>query len=83
MANIRMYDVLYKYGFSYLADNFEREKITPDIVCLLSTQDMKKLEITNTVDMMKLRIECLKYGSNKPKMDYNYGSFFSYLIFHR
>ena len=24
--------------------------------------------------MMKLRIECLKYGSNKPEMDYSYGS---------
>ena len=74
MADIRMHDVLHKYGFSGLADNFEREKITPDIVCLLSAQDMQKLGITNTVDMMKLRIECLKYGSNKPEMDYSYGS---------
>ena len=44
--------------FCGLADNFEREKITPDIVCLLFAQDMQKLGITNTVDMMKLRIKC-------------------------
>ena len=43
MADIRMHDVLHKYGFSGLADNFEREKITPDIVCLFSAQGMKKL----------------------------------------
>ena len=42
--------MLHKYEFSDLADNFEMEKITPDILCLLSTQDMKKLEIINTVE---------------------------------
>ena len=42
MADIRMYDVLHIYGFSDLADNLERDKITPGILCLLSTQDMKK-----------------------------------------
>ena len=73
MTDIRMYDVLHRYGFSNLADNLERDKITPGILCLLSTQDMKKLEITNTVDMMKLRIVSFKYGSNNPKKDYSYG----------
>ena len=68
-----MYDVLHKYGFSDLADNLERDKITLGILCLLSTQDMKKIEITNTVDMMKLRIVSLKHGSNNPKKDYSYG----------
>ena len=42
MADIRMYDVLHKYRFSDLADNLERDKITPGILYLLSTQDMEK-----------------------------------------
>ena len=33
MVDIRMYDVLHNYGFSYLADNFERDIITPVILC--------------------------------------------------
>ena len=41
MAVIRINDILHEYGLSHLADNFEREKITQDILCLLSTQDMK------------------------------------------
>ena len=33
MVDIRMYDVLHNYGFSYLADNFERDIITTVILC--------------------------------------------------
>ena len=43
------------YGFSDYADNFRNVKITQNILCLLSTLDMKKLGITNTVDMMKFK----------------------------
>lgn len=68
MADARISDVLQKIGLSHLYVNFEREKITPDIICLLSAQDMKTLGISQTTDMMKLRMECVKYGSNKSKI---------------
>ena len=74
-----MHDVLHKYEFSDIADNFEREEITPDILCLLSTEDMKTLGITITLDLMKLKIEWLKFWSNKPIMDYSYGLLKSYI----
>ena len=55
--------VLDKLDLEHLISAFEREKITPDIVCKLSLHEMHFLGITNAADVMKLRTECIKYGS--------------------
>ena len=55
--------ILKKLGYGLdICASFEREKITPDIVCNLSMLDMRSLGISNCSDMMKLRVECLAYG---------------------
>ncbi|WAQ94607.1 hypothetical protein MAR_007078 [Mya arenaria] len=41
----------------------EIEKITPDIVCKLSANDMNRLGISIRSDMMALRMECVLYGN--------------------
>lgn len=48
-------------------DRFRAEKITTDIVCKLSAHEFQTLGISNTRDMMRLRNECVKYGTEKPK----------------
>lgn len=45
---------------------FRTEKITADIVCKLSAHEFQALGISNTTDMVRLRNECLKYGTVKP-----------------
>ncbi len=60
-----MSDVLDKVGFPHLYANFEREHITPDIICLLSAEELKTLGVTQSADMMRLRTECTKYGRNE------------------
>ena len=44
---------------------FENEKITPDIVCKLSSTDLGSLGLSSRRDM-NLRMECSKYGVQKP-----------------
>ena len=48
-------------------DRFRAEKITTDIVCKLSAHEFQTLGISNTRDMMRLRNECVKYRTEKPK----------------
>lgn len=48
-------------------DRFRAEKITTDIVCKLSAHEFQTLGISNTRDMIRLRNECVKYGTEKPK----------------
>ena len=62
-----MANVLKKLSLGHLTDRFQTEKITPDIICMLSTHEMNVLGITNKVDMMNLRLECCTYGGHKPK----------------
>ena len=47
-----MLNLLKKLGLSHAISNFEREKITPDIVCKLSSKDLEKLSIRDPSDMM-------------------------------
>jgi len=63
MAETLMLNVLQKLGYVH----FEREKITPDIVSLLSRHELEAIGISNPADMMKLRIECVKYGTSAPQ----------------
>ena len=69
-----MQDVLQKIGLDAVADNFLTQNISPDIVGLLTETEMKTLGISCKGDMMKLRIECTKYGSSKPNMTKSYNT---------
>ena len=55
MAN-SMSSVLKKMNLRSLSEKFEREKITPDLVCKLSLQDLESLGVTSRSDVMALRI---------------------------
>ena len=65
-ASDLMARVLRKLSLGHLTELFQREKITPDIISLLSSHEMNQLGITSKVDMMKLRLECCTYGRHKP-----------------
>ncbi|CAG2220793.1 unnamed protein product [Mytilus edulis] len=67
MAEPLMLTVLRKVGLQEVYESFEREAITPDIISLLSKQNLQFLGIPNATDMMRLRAECVKYGKSKPQ----------------
>ena len=46
---------------------FRDEKITTDIARKLSVHELQALGISNTRDMMRIRNECVKYWTVKPK----------------
>ena len=57
-----MSSVLQKVNLGDLAEKFWREKITPDLVCKLSVQELESLGVTSRRDIMALRIECATFG---------------------
>ena len=59
--------ILKKLSLGSLSELFQREEITPDIVSMLSTNEMNQLAITSRVDMMNLRLECCTYGRQRPE----------------
>lgn len=67
MAEPLMLTVLRKVELQEVYESFEREAITPDIISLLSKQNLQFLGIPNATDMMRLRAECVKYGKSKPQ----------------
>ena len=64
---MEMAAVLKNHNLGNLTEVFTREKITPDIVSLMSASEMKQLGVNSREDMMKLRIECSTYGRFKPR----------------
>ena len=68
MAN-SMLSVLKKVHLGSLSEKFEREKITPDLVYKLSLQELESLGatvgVTSRSDVMALRIECSRTGTEK------------------
>ena len=69
--------ILRKLDLCACVSGFRKEKISPDIVCKLSMHELKYLGVTNSSDMMKLRVECITYGqvgdvqSNRSEPQYN------------
>jgi hypothetical protein len=61
-----MENILEKLNLGCVTENFLREKITPDIVCHLSSFEFNQLGMNHASDVMALRIECTKYGTGKP-----------------
>lgn len=58
-----MEEILLKLGFNSLVLRFNEEKITPDLVCKLFKFELLSLGLGSPSDIMKLRLECLKYES--------------------
>ena len=54
-------------SLDHFIEKFNAEKITPDIVGKLSLNEFKELGIQNRANIMALRLECTKYGSEKPQ----------------
>ena len=42
-------------------------KITPDLVCKLSVQELESLGLTSRREMMALRIDCATFGGEAPR----------------
>ena len=51
-----MASILKRQNLSNLTEVFEKEKIRPDVVPLLSAREMKQLGVSNSSDMMSLRM---------------------------
>lgn len=61
-----MLQVLEKLGLQHAYEPFEKQKITPDIVCNLSVKEFEAVGISNRAEMLKIRIECVKFGQFPP-----------------
>lgn len=72
--NTEMQTILKKLGIEECSGNFERENISPDIVHFLSKQEFSELGVSRREDMVKLREECVKYGSASPRVEKTSGS---------
>lgn len=64
-----MASILKRQNLSNLTEVFEKEKITPDVVSLLSASEMKQLGVSKSSDMMSLRMELdgSIHGKRKPQ----------------
>ena len=62
-----MEQVLQDLNLKAYTKTFIDEKITPDIVCKLSSHEMEALGVSCRADMMKLRTECVEYGTDQPQ----------------
>ena len=65
--------VLHKLRLDHFIDKFSSEKITPDLVGKLSFSDFWELEAQSRGKIMKLWMECSKYGLNKPPRNMRHG----------
>lgn len=67
MADKELVQILRKLNCDKLIYRFCQEKITKDIVCELSLEDFRVLGMVDRGVIMKLRGDCLKYGSRVPE----------------
>ena len=67
MAESEMVDVLKKLGLPQFIPKFLEEKITPDIVCKLSSYEFRFLGIAVSSDIMSHHVYCSKYGRYIPQ----------------
>ena len=68
-----MQTILKKLGIEECSANFENENISPDLVHFLSKQEFLGLGVSRREDIVKLREECVKYGSTRPCVEKNWG----------
>ena len=55
--------ILKKLGLGNLCETFHKERITPDIIGLLSAYELRQLGVHSSSDMMALRIAASTFGS--------------------
>jgi len=63
-----MENILTKLGMEAFIQRFREEKIVPGIVCKLSKIELKSLGLNCASEIMKLRVECIKYGNENASM---------------
>lgn len=63
-----MEDMLTKLGMEEFIQRFREEKIVPGTVCKLSKIELKSLGLNCASEIMKLRVECIKYGNENASM---------------
>ena len=70
-----MEGILNKLNLGSCIPNFAEEKITPDIVGKLSAYDLELLGLSSRTNMMRLRVECVKFGGEQlPKINSSCGA---------
>lgn len=52
MVNRNMDEILRKLNLEHFVENFKEQKISPDIMCILSSRDLGNLGITNKQDVV-------------------------------
>ena len=62
-----MADVLHQLQLGHLLSNFDREKISPDLVCKLNVLDFESLGVQSRNHMMAIRVACTTYGGQAPQ----------------
>ena len=67
MAKSEMVHVLEKLDLRQFIPKILEEKITPDIVCKLSSHEFRLLGVASSSDIMSLRVYCSKYGRYTPQ----------------
>ena len=58
--------ILEKLCLGSLTQQFSNQKVTPDIVCMLSLCEFHQLGVNTSSEIMALRMECTRYGCVKP-----------------
>ena len=61
-----MKSILEKHDLGSLTQQFSSQRVTPDIVRMMSFYEFQKLQMNTSSEVMALQIECTKYGSDKP-----------------
>lgn len=65
--------VLDKLNFNSVIDNFTSLKISPDILCLLPSHELRQLGVTNRQEMVAFRNECIRFGIDNPSKVSSFG----------
>ncbi|CAG2190212.1 unnamed protein product [Mytilus edulis] len=65
-----MEEILINHGLKHLLQRFKLEKISPEILCQLSSHEMEELGVQNRSDMMNLRLDCSKYMALQSQLRY-------------
>ena len=54
--------ILNKVGLGNLCETFRKEKVAPDIICLMSAYKLRQFGVNLSSDMMALRVAASTFG---------------------
>lgn len=66
----KMESILRKLNLLEHLQKFREEKISPNIVYKLKKEDWSVIGITNSADIMRLRVECICHGQDRGETKY-------------